>query len=191
MSCLRTLRDAPAEAERAGVDTEPAHVTNHHVSGHVTNHVSGHVVLFLRARWVEEALTVVLDLQPGITVVGAPRVGPGRGPEEGRATADVVLADLVRTVRVLPGARDAPACCTAAGGPLRTRQLTRRELEVVALIDEALTNVEIARTLHIEVSTVKNHVHNVLGKLGLRRRAEAAAWFRQHLPPAPLGAQTG
>ncbi len=57
-------------------------------------------------------------------------------------------------------------------------RLTRRELEVVDLIDCGLTNKEIARRLCITVPTVKNHVHRILDKLQLDRRAEAAAWVR-------------
>src|SRR5262249_49422517 len=44
-------------------------------------------------------------------------------------------------------------------------QLTGREREVVRFIDEGLSNKEIARVLSIKVSTVKNHVHNILEKL--------------------------
>jgi DNA-binding NarL/FixJ family response regulator len=51
-------------------------------------------------------------------------------------------------------------------------QLTRREREVVALIEEDCSNKEIAVRLGIEVATVKNHVHNLLDKLGVSRRAE-------------------
>jgi two-component system, NarL family, nitrate/nitrite response regulator NarL len=56
--------------------------------------------------------------------------------------------------------------------------LTARELEIVALIDERLSNKEIAHVLQIEVSTVKNHVHNILDKLQVSRRADAAARVR-------------
>ena len=57
-------------------------------------------------------------------------------------------------------------------------RLTARELEIVQLIDKGLSNKEIARTLFIEVSTVKNHVHHILEKLGVRRRGQAAARMR-------------
>jgi two-component system, NarL family, nitrate/nitrite response regulator NarL len=57
-------------------------------------------------------------------------------------------------------------------------RLTRRELEVVDLIDCGLSNKEIARRLCIAVPTVKNHVHRILDKLELGGRAEAAAWVR-------------
>lgn len=53
--------------------------------------------------------------------------------------------------------------------------LTARELEVVGLIASGRSNKEIAFALGIEVATVKNHVHNVLDKLKVRRRAEVAA----------------
>jgi DNA-binding NarL/FixJ family response regulator len=43
------------------------------------------------------------------------------------------------------------------------------------------SNKEIARELCIEVSTVKNHVHHMLEKLGVRGRAELAARVRAHL----------
>lgn len=57
-------------------------------------------------------------------------------------------------------------------------ELTPRELEVLELIGEGLTNQEIADKLYIEVGTVKNHVHNILKKLDVASREDAAA----HLP---------
>jgi two-component system nitrate/nitrite response regulator NarL len=59
-------------------------------------------------------------------------------------------------------------------------RLTHRELEVIELVDLGLSNKEIARRLCIEVPTVKNHVHRILDKLQLDRRAEAAAWVRSN-----------
>jgi len=53
-------------------------------------------------------------------------------------------------------------------------RLTRREREVAGLVERNLTNKEIATHLGIEVATVKNHVHNLLEKLSVHRRDEAA-----------------
>jgi two-component system, NarL family, nitrate/nitrite response regulator NarL len=66
--------------------------------------------------------------------------------------------------------------------------LTRREREIVELIDQGLSNKDIARRLSIEVATVKNHIHNLLEKLRLHRRGEAAAYVRTAaLPHGPNG----
>lgn len=56
--------------------------------------------------------------------------------------------------------------------------LTRREVEIVRLIEEGLSNKEIAARLHIEISTVKNHVHNILDKLHLRSRYSAVKYAK-------------
>lgn len=53
-------------------------------------------------------------------------------------------------------------------------ELTRREQEVLDLISAGYTNQEIADTLIIELGTVKNHVHNILKKLNVTSRREAA-----------------
>lgn len=57
--------------------------------------------------------------------------------------------------------------------------LTARELDVLRLIEQGLSNKEIATALSIQVPTVKNHVHSVLEKLNVRRRTAAAARARR------------
>jgi DNA-binding NarL/FixJ family response regulator len=59
--------------------------------------------------------------------------------------------------------------------------LTGREFEIAELIDSGLSNKQIAARLWIEESTVKNHVHNILSKLGVHRRGEASAKLRPWL----------
>ena len=54
-------------------------------------------------------------------------------------------------------------------------QLTAREMEVAQLVRRGFANKQISGQLNIEVATVKNHVHNILEKLQLRRRGEIAA----------------
>jgi two-component system nitrate/nitrite response regulator NarL len=56
--------------------------------------------------------------------------------------------------------------------------LTVREAQVAELIAEGLSNKEIGTRLCIEVATVKNHVHNILEKLGVNRRFDAVARLR-------------
>jgi DNA-binding NarL/FixJ family response regulator len=69
----------------------------------------------------------------------------------------------------------------------RGDRLTLRERQVLRLVDEGLSNKEIARRLSIEVHTVKNHVHNILEKLQVRRRGEAAARLRLSGAPRVAG----
>lgn len=58
-----------------------------------------------------------------------------------------------------------------------TTSLTSREMEVLELISKGFTNQQIAQHLVIEVGTVKNHVHNILEKLNVSSRGEAAAYL--------------
>jgi DNA-binding NarL/FixJ family response regulator len=81
-----------------------------------------------------------------------------------------IAAALVRHVASLAADRHANG---------RGTQLTPRELEIVGLIDGGLSNKQIARRLQIELATVKNHVHNILEKLNVQSRLEAAARFRE------------
>ncbi|UZX05628.1 response regulator transcription factor [Arthrobacter sp. CDRTa11] len=75
----------------------------------------------------------------------------------------------------------AAALLRALGGPARTGPkafglLSRREREVLELLAEAKTNAEIGARLFISAKTVEHHVSNILAKLHLRSRVEAAGF---------------
>jgi two-component system, NarL family, nitrate/nitrite response regulator NarL len=81
-----------------------------------------------------------------------------------------LTAMLLRRVRTLSLER--------AGRPhSQLIRLTPRETQVLRLLDEGLSNKQIARRLCIELATVKNHVHHILEKLSVHRRGEAVAWL--------------
>jgi two-component system nitrate/nitrite response regulator NarL len=94
-----------------------------------------------------------------------------------------IVASLFRRVAVL---------ATQRPDDSEGAKLTRRELEIASLVTSGLSNKEIAGELHIEVSTVKNHVHNVFEKLHVARRSQLAEWIRagsdelEDLEPPPL-----
>jgi DNA-binding NarL/FixJ family response regulator len=79
-----------------------------------------------------------------------------------------IAGSLFRRVGALSGPREDPALA----------RLTPREREIAALIGRGLSNKEISRRLRIGLSTVKNHVHNLLEKLQVPGRSAAAARLR-------------
>jgi DNA-binding NarL/FixJ family response regulator len=103
----------------------------------------------------------------------------------GYVTSDEPLSDLLVAIESAARgeARCSPRVAAAllhrvravahAASPGLAARLTSRELQIVALIAQGLSNKEIAGRLTIELPTVKNHVHNILGKLGVSHRAEA------------------
>ena len=103
----------------------------------------------------------VATLIPGATLVPLP--GPGHLFYYGDWTAV-----LNATLGFLGG--------SAAGEP----RLTGRELEVAGLVAEGLTNHAIARRLSVAPRTAEAHVENIRRKLGVRSRAQIAAWVTEH-----------
>jgi DNA-binding NarL/FixJ family response regulator len=69
-----------------------------------------------------------------------------------------------------------PAPAVGKGATL----LSAREREVAALVAQGLTNRDIAERLVVSERTAENHVQHVLNRLGLRSRAQVAAWAVQN-----------
>lgn len=74
----------------------------------------------------------------------------------------------------------APSGRGASAAVLPMDDLTDREREILRLIARGDNNREIGETLFITEGTVKNHVSNILSKLALRDRTQAALWAREH-----------
>jgi DNA-binding CsgD family transcriptional regulator len=62
-------------------------------------------------------------------------------------------------------------------------QLTPRQRDVASLVAQGLTNAEIAHQLMVSRGTVANHVQDIIRRLGVRRRAQLAAWFAERERP--------
>ena len=89
------------------------------------------------------------------------------------------LLDTLQQARRSDAAEPAPRplALASAGG-----DLTEREFEVLARIAAGDSNKLIARALELSPFTVKRHVANILDKLGLASRGQAAAWWRERRP---------
>jgi DNA-binding NarL/FixJ family response regulator len=142
--------------------------------------------------WLHEALEGFARAQLPMELAGTrlemARALADRLPEVAIAEARSALEDFER----LEAARHAAAAAAllrSLGAPIRTGPkgtgaLTRREAEVLELIGAGLSNPEIADRLYITRKTVETHVGNLLAKLGLRNRAEAAAYVtRRKISP--------
>jgi DNA-binding NarL/FixJ family response regulator len=107
-------------------------------------------------------------------------------PDVARSEARAALAPFER----LPAPRqvDAAAAILRTLGVRATAAkrangvLTRREIEVLELLGRGLSNPAIGERLYISRKTVEHHVGNILAKLGLHNRAEAAAYAARHQP---------
>lgn len=92
----------------------------------------------------------------------------------------------VMAKRLLTEFRDGPSVRVASAPQPAGPELTRREIEVLQLVAEGLSNKEVGTHLSITEGTVKNHVHNALEKLHLENRIQAATFVvRQGLGHRP------
>lgn len=134
----------------------------------------------------------------------APAVALARLPGE-RLTLLLVGTEMLSELAALPWQEDAPAPerewlreIAAFSASLRRHRrenpaaeqpalhsLSDREQEVLALIAEGASNKLIARALDISPHTVKRHVANILDKLALATRGQAAAWWHAHRSSSP------
>jgi DNA-binding NarL/FixJ family response regulator len=115
-------------------------------------------------RFIEEGASGYVLLSNGMSdlIDVLQMIRNNRTPSSGRIT-QLVLGQIQRLSK--------------DSNPLPETRLTSREQEIFRLIQDGLSNKEIASRLHIAPNTVKNHVHHLLEKLKVRNRHEAA-WLR-------------
>ncbi len=84
-------------------------------------------------------------------------------------------------------ANAAPSVAPASAAPPRAAAtagvLTRRELDVLALVADGKPNKVIAGQLNLSEHTVKLHLHHIIAKLGVHNRTGAARWYLARTPP--------
>jgi DNA-binding NarL/FixJ family response regulator len=104
---------------------------------------------------------------------------PGTLPEQPLTPRELeVLAEVLAMIATLTGSLQQQSERSAPRARPRPEDLlSRRELEILALIAEGATNAEIAERFVIATSTVQSHVKNILRKLEVRNRTQAAARY--------------
>lgn len=139
------------------------------------------------------AILVLTTFADDVSILGALRAGA-----RGYLTKDAGRAELAAAIRAVARGQSTFApevgallvnSLTGAGDPVaqaaqpatlaeRFPQLTPRELDVLALVGDGLSNGEIAATLFVSVATVKTHINALFAKLDVRDRAQAIARVR-------------
>jgi DNA-binding NarL/FixJ family response regulator len=114
---------------------------------------SGVAGLHLRTESIEDLATLIQRIDGG--------------PLQSSTAVTAILLKHLYSTKDQPGPNSA------------TNMLTAREREVLALLEEGLSNQQIASRLSVTLHTVKNHVHNVLAKLGVDSRVAAVAAARR------------
>jgi DNA-binding NarL/FixJ family response regulator len=145
-----------------------------------------------------EATRTILEHDPGARVVALTVVSVSSAVAEamesgacGFMAKDTAIDDVTAAVRAAAqgGVWLSPGAAEVVLGRIRNSraaaqeseangldELSARELDVLRLIARGMENSEIAETLHISRRTAKNHVSNILGKLGLPSRVQAAIY---------------
>jgi DNA-binding NarL/FixJ family response regulator len=196
VSSLRIYREGVAEGLTVTGRYEATAVTP---EGAVDGLRSDVVVYDVGAAESLESVRALVDRWPGVPIVvlgveqGEEVVPWAEAGASGFVGRDASMAALCRVVEAAaqgellctPGV--AAALCRrlaslAQPGNSGLAELTLREREVARLMEQGLTNKEIAARLCIQTATVKNHVHSILAKLGASRRGEAAARLRLRRP---------
>ena len=141
---------------------------------------------------VRQGLRAFLEVQDDIDVVGEASDGGEAVKLTGAISPDVVVMDLVmprvdgveaiRTVNRGQALLNPPVAAKLMqefaheSRPAASRSLTDREMDVLRLIARGRSNKEIALDLGVAEKTVKTHVSNILGKLQLADRTQAALY---------------
>jgi two-component system, NarL family, nitrate/nitrite response regulator NarL len=200
VSGLRLLRDGLADAlvRHGGICVAAAVPDAERAGAAITDHAPTLVLIDIELRDSLALVRSIRDLPrpPRIVMFAASESEEALLPYieagiQGYVARDGSLADVVATVEsvsrgeTIISPKLAASLFQRLACQRRRREsgtvaddLTSREREILGLVERGLSNKEIARTLGIELATVKNHVHRVLEKLKVSRRGQAAARAR-------------
>ena len=120
------------------------------------------------------ALTSVLEDASVVGAVRAGAIGYLLKDTDAEALCRAIKAAAAGQVQLTPQA--AARLMQVVSAPDSPEELTERETEVLRLLAQGQANKQIAHALHIAEKTVKVHVSNILGKLGVQSRTQATLY---------------
>jgi DNA-binding NarL/FixJ family response regulator len=194
---IRLYRDGVADALRRMNDVDSIDTAATGAAAVLAARRSGCDVVLLdmalarSTHTITALLTVRSDLK--VVALGVPEDGPevvacAEAGVFGYISRDAGLDDVGEALRAAARG-EAPLPGRGAGGLVNHiacharvelsdagHRLTAREREVARLLHSGMTNRQIARALNLQLSTVKNHVHSVLSKLGATGRSDVHAF---------------
>ena len=135
----------------------------------------------LRAEHPAVAVLALTTYADDESVVGARRAGA-----RGYLTKDAGVTEIARAVtaahagQTLLDPQVQARLLTSLADDRPRGPLTERETDVLTLIAEGLSNIEISQRLVVSEATVKTHINRIFAKIGARDRAQAVRWAYQH-----------
>ena len=136
----------------------------------------------LRSQWVRQTVKYSRSVR-----LFHERAGGRNRQRAGALQREVRLDEPVRDlVSLSPALRpmEPPVEATGRGGKMRS-PLTARQREIADLIADGLTNAQIATQIMVSRGTVGNHIGHMLRRLGVKNRAQIAAWAIRHAGEVP------
>jgi two-component system, NarL family, nitrate/nitrite response regulator NarL len=174
VGCVTTLKEAMAKIDRCDIALIGATIPNKETLQFVRKLTKADSSARVVVMGLPESEEVIVEyIEAGITGYVLHDESTDELVDKIRAVAkgealvspNVVTALMERIVKL-------KEMCDDKENDAELSDLTPREREVLDLLEQSLSNQEIARRLVIEVGTVKNHVHNILKKLDLNSRRD-------------------
>lgn len=180
LDLMETLQGTPLQPDVVMMDVRMPVMDGVAATREISNHFAGTKVLVLTTfdddAYVATALRYgaigyLLKDTPSEELAAAIRAVHKGYTQLGPGLVEKIMARVPATAPIAP-----------ASPPASWDELTPREREVLRMIAKGASNREIAKALYISEGTVKNHVTNILNRLNLRDRTQAAIFANSFLP---------
>lgn len=136
-------------------------------------------ILIALLQWTEYRFLIIehsFEIYGGLVAIIFAALGIWLGLRLNRPRQEIVIKEIP-VVKEVPFAKEVPALATKLFIPDEKKRddlgITRREMEILELVAQGLSNREIAGKLYVSENTVKTHCSRAFDKLGAKRRTQA------------------